>query len=181
MDLRRVLETLLQDFRSEGVDYALIGGFALGLWGVQRATVDLDFLVHRDSLPAVDRIMGRLGYVCRYRTDNVSQFLAQDPLLGEVDYLHAFRAASVGMLADAIDLPVFGEALRVRVLRPEDLIGLKVQALHNDPRREPVDASDIRELMAMRGNALDWSRIEAYFALFERGALYRRLREDSGA
>jgi len=52
-----VLAALVEGFRSEGVEYALIGGFALGLWGVQRATVDLDFLIHRDRLPAVDRLI----------------------------------------------------------------------------------------------------------------------------
>jgi len=176
MDLRRVLSALVDGFLAEGVEYALIGGFALGLWGVQRATVDLDFLVHRDSLPAIDRIMAGLGYTCRYRTDNVSQFLARDVQLGEVDYLHAFRAASVEMLASAVERSVFGGDLRVRVLRPEDLIGLKVQALHNDPRREPLDAADIRELMALHGEALDWPRVEAYFALFGREGLYRHLR-----
>ena len=181
MDLLRVISTLVGGFRSEGVDYALIGGFALGLWGVQRATLDLDFLVHRDSLPAIDGIMAELGYACRYRTDNVSQFVARDALLGEVDYLHAFRSASLEMLACAVERPVFGGHIRIRVLRPEDLIGLKVQALHNDPRREPLDGADIRELMVLHADALDWSRIEAYFALFGREGLYRQLRGQSSA
>jgi len=171
-----VLSGLVEGFRSEGVEYALIGGFALALWGVQRATVDLDFLVQRDGLPAIDRLMGQLGYTCRYRTDNVSQFVATDMLLGEVDFLHAFRAASVEMLAGAVERPVFGGGLRVRVLRPEDLIGLKVQALHNDPRREALDTEDIRQLMALHGDTLDWPRVEAYFALFGREGLYRQVR-----
>jgi hypothetical protein len=178
MDFRRVLDALIAGFRAESVDYALIGGFALALWGVQRATVDLDFLVHRDSLPAVDRLMEGLGYRCRYRTENVSQFVADEGWLGAVDYLHAFRAASVDMLSGAVDRQVFGGALRVRVVRPEDLVGLKVQALHNDPRREPFDADDIRKLFRLHGQSLDWARVESYFALFGREALCQQLRRE---
>ena len=178
MDFRRVLVSLVEGFQAEGVEYALIGGFALALWGVQRATVDLDFLVLRDSLPRLDELMARLGYSCRYRTENVSQFVSGDPRLGEVDYLHAFRAASVDMLAAAVERTAFEDGLRIRVLRPEDLIGLKVQALHNDPRREAFDLDDIRQLIRLHGVTLEWARVEAYFALFGREATFRQLRQE---
>lgn len=67
MDFRRVLGSLVEGFRAKDIDYALIGGFALALWGVSRATVDLDFLVPRDRLPGVDEVMTHLGYELRYR------------------------------------------------------------------------------------------------------------------
>ncbi len=180
MDFRRVLSSLVEGFQAEGLGYALIGGFALALWGVQRATIDLDFLVRRERLPIVDELMARLGYVCRHRSENVSQFVSPDARFGEVEYLHAFRAASVQMLADAVEREVFEGAFRVRVLRPEDLIGLKVQALHNDPRREAFDLEDIRQLVRLHGATLDWARLEAYFALFGREGLCRSLREEEG-
>lgn len=50
MNFKLVLEKLLTAFTEQNVRYALLGGFALGLWGGSRSTVDLDFLVHRDDM-----------------------------------------------------------------------------------------------------------------------------------
>ena len=39
-----------------------------------------------------------------------------------------------------------------KVIRIEDLIGLKVQAIANDEARKPVDLADIRALIALMQN-----------------------------
>ena len=44
----------------------------MGLWGVARATSDLDFLVDREDLEKVDAVMKKLGYECRFRSENVT-------------------------------------------------------------------------------------------------------------
>ena len=54
---------------------------------------------------------------------------------------------------------------RIRVAAPEDLIGLKLQAVHNDPRRFR-DWGDIRVLLALRDGNLDMLRVREYFAIF---------------
>jgi hypothetical protein len=59
-----------------------------------------------------------------------------------------------------------GGKLTIRVLRPEDLVGLKVQAMVNDNSRWTNDLADIEGIMALYKAALDWSIIEEYFALF---------------
>lgn len=46
--------------------YALMGGFAMGLWGGSRSTVDLDFLVHRDDMEEVHMILTDMGYERHY-------------------------------------------------------------------------------------------------------------------
>ena len=57
MDFKLVLEKLLTGFEKQKVRYALMGGFAMGLWGSGRTTVDLDFLVCRDDMEKVDNMM----------------------------------------------------------------------------------------------------------------------------
>jgi hypothetical protein len=47
VDFERVLKALLAEFERHRIRYATIGGFAMGVLGVPRATADLDFLVHR--------------------------------------------------------------------------------------------------------------------------------------
>ena len=86
MDFERVLRDLASDFNERDVPYAMIGGFALGVLGIQRATMDLDFLVARDALAQVDEIMQRRGYRLRFRSENVSQFVSDSASLGEIDW-----------------------------------------------------------------------------------------------
>lgn len=45
MDFLATLNTVCRSFDEQGIRYALIGGFALAMRGVQRATVDLDLIV----------------------------------------------------------------------------------------------------------------------------------------
>jgi Uncharacterised nucleotidyltransferase len=175
MDFKRVTEKLLASFKDRYIRYALIGGFAVGLWGAARGTVDMDFIVLREDLEALDEIMSSLGYELRYRSENISQFIASDALFGEIDFLHAFREPSLRMLGHAVEKSIFGGEFAIRVLRPEDLIGLKVQAMANNAERETADLSDIEALMRLYGTVLDWGLLKEYFALFEREELFYRL------
>lgn len=152
----------------------------MGALGAPRATVDLDFLIHRDDLKALDQIMTGLGYLSYARTENVSHYRHPQGRWGAVDVLHAFRHFSLGMLERAASLPIFGGARTIRVLQPEDIIGLKVQVMANNPLRRAQETVDIEALLAVYGRRLDWNRVQEYFDLFELGAETRRLRERFG-
>ena len=176
MEFEKVLEVIIKNFEEEGVRYALIGGFALGVLGVPRATVDLDFLVLKEDLPKVDRIMQRNNYECKYRTENVSQYVSPLKIFGEVDFLHAFRKISSRMLEDAIEKDVFEGRMKIKVLRPEDIIGLKIQAAVNDSERAEREFLDIEALMNHYKERLDWDLIEEYFSLFEQDDKFKELK-----
>jgi hypothetical protein len=173
MNFRTTLQQLVRAFGDEGIGYALIGGYAVGLWGVARGTVDIDFLVSRDDLPRLDRIMIHCGFSLLYRSDNVSQFHSPG---GGVDFLHAFRHHSVAMLGRAAERSLFEGEIVVRVLRPDDLIGLKIQAIANDPQRTALDRYDIEELLRLHGATLDWQLVEEYFDLFGMHDLFAELK-----
>lgn len=177
LDFKHVIDKLLTAFRDEDIRYALIGGFALGALGIARATVDIDFLVHRDDLEKVHAIMTGLGYQRPFHTENVSQYVSADTVFGEVDFLHAFREISIGMLQRAEIKKIFNETLSIRVLRIEDLIGLKVQAMANDDARKDIDLSDIRALIDLYKSAVDWPLLEKYFSMFGFQELFKNLRK----
>jgi len=177
MDFKLVIENLLKHFHEHNVRYALIGGFALGAQGVVRATIDIDFLVHRDDIASVHMIMHELGYECSYQTENVSQFISPLKVFGEVDFLHAFREISVGMIKRAEEKMIFNESLTIRILKVEDLIGLKVQAMANDEGRKTIDLADIESLVALHKLSLDWNTVEEYFSLFGFDELFTELKE----
>lgn len=84
------------------------------------------------------------------------------------------------MLSRAKSYPVFGGTQTVRVIRPEDVIGLKVQAMVNDPDRRTQELADIERLMALYGERLDWERIEEYYDLFNLGEGAGQLRKRYG-
>lgn len=173
MNFRAILQQLVSSFVEAEIGYALIGGYAVGLWGVARGTVDIDFLVVRDDLPRLDQIMRQCGFSLVHRSENVSQFSSPG---GGIDFLHAFRHHTRTMLSRAVERSIFAGEILVRVLRPDDLIGMKIQAMANDPDRTPLDRYDIEELMRLHGATLDWLLVEEYFDLFEMHTLFAELK-----
>jgi len=60
-ELRRVVASLVEN----EIDYALCGGMAMGVFGLTRATIDIDLLILSDSLDEVLVIAKTLGYNIR--------------------------------------------------------------------------------------------------------------------
>ena len=177
MDFEQVLKTLLEGFDRFRIRYAVCGGFALGVLGVPRATADLDLLVHQDDLETLHGCLAGLGYARKAQTENVSQYIHPDAARGVLDVLHALRQHALAMLERAGTHPVFGGTRTIKVLQPEDVIGLKVQAMANNPARLARETVDIEALMEHYGARLDWDRIQEFYELFEFGEEGRRLRE----
>ena len=65
--------------------------------------------------------------------------------------------------AKATDVP--GGELPVPVADAAAIIGLKVQAIANDPSRRDRDRDDIRQVIARHASSLDLSLLRSYFRL----------------
>ena len=180
VNFERVLRALLAAFGRKKIRHAVIGGFALGVLGYARATMDLDFLVHRDDLDKLHAALTALGYKRLLRTENVSHYQHRDSRWGGLDFIHAFRETSLGMLARAKSYKIFGGKQTLRFADPEDVIGLKVQAMVNDPIRKSQEVADIEMLMRLHGEKLNWERIQKYYGIFDLKAEARRLRKRFG-
>jgi predicted nucleotidyltransferase len=170
MNLERVLREIAERFREREVRYGLTGGYAVAIHGHPRTTVDLDFLVDRADLETIDEILHDMGYEIVYRSENVSQFISSKEELGEIDFIHAFREASMKMLARATPATLFAEGPSVVVLKVEDVIGLKIQAIANAPHRRSHDLADIQNLVEVHRESIDWELIQDYCSLF--GMMY---------
>ena len=177
MDFKTVLDLMIKDFDEAKVRYGLIGGFDLGVLGAPRSTVDLDFLINRDDLHKMEHIMQSHGYECVYKSDNVSQYISRLKIFGEVDFIHAFRQASLGMLDRATEIDIFDGKLKIKVLKPADIIGLKLQAVTNDPVRTNQELIDIEAIMNVHRSSLDWNLVEEYFSIFEQKEKFLELRK----
>ena len=166
MDFRTVLSSLIEKFDEEHIGYALIGGFALGVLGVPRATIDIDLLIYRDDWLKVDGIMKKSGYACVHKSDEVAQYVSDINIFGEVDFLLAHRNIARKMLENADTKEAFSGKLKVKVLKAEDVIGLKIQALANNTARATKEYADIESLLGYYKKDLDWALLGDYFKLF---------------
>ena len=167
MNFALVFKELLQKFNEQNVRFALIGGFALHVAGFTRATKDIDFLVESEDIGKIRSIMKQLGYELTHESSEFSNYWHPMAPLGCVDYLHAHRSYTRNMLSRVKEHPVL-EGFKAPVLVPEDIIGLKVQSMVNDPTRGSLDLADIEYLLNANRGQLDMKIIEEYFRLFER-------------
>lgn len=181
MDFQLVTSKVLRELDEADVRYALIGGYALGLWGATRATMDLDFLLLLEDLEKAEVVLKEYSYRCVFKSDDVAQYVSDLAPFGQIDVLLARREISRGMLKRSESrTSSVGELM---VLQPEDLIGLKLQALVNDPRREVRELGDMRALLVAskkEGRVVDWELLDDYFSLFNRSEILEELKRSNG-
>lgn len=179
MNFQRVIEKVTTRLDEADIRYALIGGFAMALRGVQRATIDLDFILMLDDLEKAHTIFTGTGYTRAFHSENVSHYISDDLEMGRIDILHAFRGPTLGMLERAERIEVdAGYALPV--VHIEDIIGLKIQASVNDPKRTARDWADIQIMLenaAEAGQQIDWERLKDYLDLFRQGDKLKKLKD----
>ena len=147
---------------SSGIRYALIGGLALGPRGFPRGTTDVDFLVRGDMIERIRAFMRERGAEVLAEDDDFSSYIDHGI---RADFQHARRPISLAMLERAESVDFAGHS--IPVIQAEDLIGLKIQAFHSNPKRLQ-DLVDIQRLMTANWDKLDLERIRGYFALFDR-------------
>lgn len=146
---------------------ALIGGFALPFHGVQRATGDVDFLVDAVGSDALHDALLAAGARCLHRSADAANYGTGSSRLAPIDFIVARRPRAREMLRRTRLRLLRAARLRVPVVDAEALIGLKLQALANEPRRTQDDA-DIRALFAARGGALNVDVLRDYYRTFDR-------------
>jgi hypothetical protein len=144
---------------------ALIGGLALAVHQVVRATRDVDFLADADDADHLHEALLALGYRCVHRSADAANYVRNDE---GVDLLYAHRPVARRLLGEAVEREtVMG---RLRVVTTEGLIGFKLQALVNNPSRTR-DLDDIRALLHAQRDRLDLAEVREYFVLFDRSEM----------
>lgn len=166
-DISRVLAVL----RRLDLPHALIGGWAVVVWGFLRTSEDIDILI---DLPASRRreLIAALGedYEARWlaggEDDPVSGLVRAAPRSMDgfpVDLLPARGRADRGALSRAVAVTV--EGVSIPVVSAEDLIAMKLEAGGGQ------DYEDARRLLEVLKGALDEARLDA--SCLERRALER--------
>lgn len=155
-ELKQILRQLIEVFDGLGVPYALMGGLAVRIYGIPRATYDIDFTltIARESLPSmykaleshgftvpqpfhtgwVDSVAGlplvRIQHFSGQTATEIDVFLAESPYQNEL--MHRRRQENLNGFSGWL-------------VSPEDLVLLKLIA--NRPR----DISDIADVLFTQG------------------------------
>ncbi len=147
------MDIVATNLPAEGVDYLLVGGFAVNYHGYTRNTLDVDFMIVTEQLETVRRIMTQAEFVNITIQDNVAFFNAPDSPL-RVDFLRVDRDTMRKLLANAVSANVQGVEVKVPALH--DLIGMKIFALSQDvSRRMGKDLPDIAYLSVIHNLDLE--------------------------
>ncbi|MCD4812276.1 nucleotidyltransferase [bacterium] len=168
MDFKNILGDLIVAFEKENVDFALIGGLAMETVGIVRSTQDVDLLILAEKVLMIKTTMHQKGYSLLHESEDVLNFVGAHSQSGRVDFLLAHRRYTLAMLKRAIKYPVFDGEFTIKALRPEDLIGLKVQASSNDPGRWFQDMADVQMILEKHRSKMDMDLVKEYFELFGR-------------
>jgi predicted nucleotidyltransferase len=173
MNLKEVIKILITRFQKKDIDFVLTGGLALSTMGIFRFTKDIDFLVYEESKETIHDIMTDLAYQKQeFSTEEIISYWSPIKALGQVDYIFARRKYTKAMMRRAKKSPVFDGKYKLKTILPEDLIGLKVQAMSNDPaNRFSVDAPDIQRILQIKIDEIDMKLVRKYFELFSKGDL----------
>jgi len=167
MDFEKVLTFLLENFDKHKIRYAIMGGLALHAAGYSRATQDIDILILKEDMPKIKKFLLSLGYDVLHESEDVINFKGALKELGQIDFLLAHRIYTKNMLKRATEYDILKGRFKAKVVTPEDIIGLKIQASTNDPGRNSRDLADIEELLK-RHDKLDIKLLREYFSLFGR-------------
>lgn len=144
---------LAQAFEAHGIEYALGGALAYGIWGIPRATLDVDInvFVEDDELPRVAAALADLGL----QVDATD--LARDSRAKGLIVLR-FGGYRVDLFTPSI--PFSYEAARTR--RAVDIDGKYIYFLSAEALCvfkllffRPKDIVDLERLIEVQGDALD--------------------------
>lgn len=135
-------------------------------YGYHRATVDVDFLADGSAREEIKTVLAKRGFDLIHESNEVLQFTGT----GLLDVLLANRPLSREMLKRAQENTQLG----VYVIRPEDIIGLKIQAYRNDAGRELQDKADIQRLLALP--QIDLAQVRKYADLFDEWPAIEKLK-----
>lgn len=154
--LEEALITLVRFLDNNGLPYMTIGGIAGLLWGVPRATFDVDVTIWASGRDG--EIALRLSKAFESRAPDPAGFVRDTGVLpikvGDIpaDIVFGRFPYEEAAMRRAARMVIGGQ--EVRVCTPEDLI------LHKIISERPKDLEDVRALARLRGRKLDRSYLD---------------------
>lgn len=159
MTIKEQLKILANFFEQEGLDYAVIGAFALYSYGYTRATKDIDFITRAEYQQRIIDYLSSLGFETLNRSAGFSNHLHP---IGQIriDLVYVGNKTA-NIIFSSTKKKLLFEHLKLPVISPEHLIAMKLFAIQNDPDRKYKELADIKEIIQLTD--VDMDNIRALF------------------
>lgn len=165
-----------------GVEYMLVGSLTSNFYGIPRATQDADFVIARDEIARGD-LLQRLGP--DFQLDRQTTFETVSMTVRQVMRVSGanFTIEFFGLSDDEYDQERFRRRVRAKVLgrdvwlpTAEDVVITKLfWAAGRTPAK---DRDDIRNVIAVQGDRLDWDYIYSWAERHGTRALLEQIRDE---
>ena len=147
LDLYDEFKALIAKLAEHKSDYALCGGLAMAVYGIPRATVDIDLLISVESLEAVKALAYELGYTLEAQpmkfaggAIDIHRISKLDPDSGDILMLDLLLVTPPIREVWESRIEVEWETEKLQVVSREGLITLK------SLRKSGQDLDDIKSL-----------------------------------
>jgi hypothetical protein len=160
MEFRDVVKTFADFFEREQVPWAVAGGLAVGAWGYQRMTHDIDFVVPGASRGSVVAFAESIGYATVHASEGFSNHVHPSETFGRVDLLYLYGSTADEIFASAVQRRVVADIV-APVVSAEHIAMMKAAAMKNRPERSFGDARDVEFLLTLPD--IDREAIRNYF------------------
>lgn len=149
MKYKTVFNLIATEFKKAGIDYVLIGGFAVNAHHFSRFTEDIDFMITEEDAPKVAQLLKNLNFELFHEHKNFTRWKASSIYSNVlVDLVFTNRITLTKVLQEGLETTVEGCLMRVPSL--EHLLAMKLHAIKQQPeRREHKDWLDIIELITV--------------------------------
>lgn len=151
------LNTFHKAARNSGLEYFLIGGFAVSYWGAPRFTADVDFVVLSSSLETVKRVAEELDYTLAFLHPNqgFAHFVDRHESTFRIDFM-LVNEDTWKKLKESSTVVDFGGAEPIPIVSALHLIAMKLHAAKQPDRTERYkDLNDVVEILLAQGLCLD--------------------------
>jgi Nucleotidyl transferase AbiEii toxin, Type IV TA system len=147
VDLHDELLSLVTALDSGGVDYALIGGMAVAVWGAPRFTQDIDLLIQRADLERAKAIARQCGFTL----ESFPMDFTDGTELHRMSKMHAGQHLMVDLMLVARHLQAAWDSRRripfdggeLSVISRDSLIAMKIAA---GRQQDLLDVEKLKDL-----------------------------------
>ena len=146
MNLDELLQEVTEVLDGLNLRWALIGGLALGAYGVGRPTSDVDLIVDFESQATILAEFETRGFETLHASSGYSNHLRDRD---RVDLVYV-RGDTASRIFESVQQVSQGDR-NIHVVRPEHLAAMKVLAMKNDPSRLVSELADLEQLLRIPG------------------------------
>jgi len=169
-----LFQTINFEAHQRKLEFLVIGGLAVNLYGYSRDTADLDLLIQRDFREQWLALFAKLNYAVEKAQNAFIQMAPPKDGAWPVDLMMVNQATFQPMFKNGRSVEMYGERLLIPCL--EHLIALKLHALkHTHLGRFLKDFLDVENLIRINRLNVRSENIRQLFAKYGTMDLYEKV------